>query len=159
MNMVCLYIHVCLKMRLCLKMRFCTSFYITWYVFLSFHRLLLLVNNQGNHRVGSVRIRSFSGPHFPVFGRNKDQNYAVNTKGIWWVKLIKCDTGKWNEKCHSAFITRVNLIMIFSSLHNLVDTKTTGFESWKMFDVLFCSWLLNIRQSHKFRSCLLGFRP
>ena len=36
-------------------------------------------------------------------------------------------------------IAQANLVMRFSGPHSLVDSKTTGFEGWKMFEVLFCS--------------------
>ena len=44
-----------------------------------------------------------------------------------------------------SFLVRVNLMMTFSGPHSLVDTKTTGFESLKTFDVSFCSSILNIQ--------------
>ena len=52
-----------------------------------------------------------------------------------------------------SFIVCANLIMRFCGPHSLAGTKTTGFESWKMLTLSFCSWMLNIWQLHKFRSC------
>ena len=39
---------------------------------LAYLRFSLLIRKQ--HYVKSVRIRSYSGPYFPIFGLNTDQN-------------------------------------------------------------------------------------
>ena len=92
-----------------------------------------------------LMIVTFLGPL-----KVKSTNYRKIAYSIWKISEYSSDL----FYCLRWF----NYEIIWSS-GSCKHTQKTGFESWKKFSLVFCSWLLNMQKSHKFRSYLLVFLP
>ena len=80
---------------------------VSYHIQLKYHQIFLSVKSESV--VKSVNIRNYSGPYYPAFGLNTDQNnseyghflHSVNEqddKTLWWTNLNKSKTEKLNKQ-------------------------------------------------------------